>query len=52
MKKNQTSAFCPYGYCMSNTAAGTSAPVCVNLDTALLAVSIIVALLGILVLKV
>ena len=52
MKKHQTSAFCPMSYCMSNTAAGTSARICVNLDTASLVVSIIVVLISILVLKV
>lgn len=39
-------------YCVSSAAAGTSARLCVNLDTALLAVSILVSLIGILARKV
>lgn len=39
-------------YCMSNTAAGTSVHISVNLDTVCLAVSIIICLISLLVLKV
>lgn len=39
-------------YCMPNAAAGTSVRLCGILDTVVLAVSIIVSLLGLLVIKV
>ena len=48
----RNSAFVSNSYCMPTTAAGTSMRLCVNLDTAILAVSIIICLLSLHVLKV
>lgn len=52
MMKKSSAMSASYSYCMPNAAAGTSARVCVNLDTASLAVSIIICLISLLVLKV